>query len=302
MIPFKQLETMDCSTKTVLITGANSGLGFEAGRFFAQRKAHLIFCARSLEKGQNAVARILQEVPDAKLSLERLDLADSASIDAFATRVHQNYPPIDILLNNAGIMAVPYALTKDGFESQIGTNHLGHFRLTARLLDHLSSSARIVNVASNAHRQGRIDFENYLYEHGKYTPFSAYARSKLSNLLFTQSLGEGLKHSGSQITVVAAHPGVARTGLFDRQHDPKIIQWLIKTFMGLVPDAKAGARPLIMAALDPNAVNGSYYGPGKAGEVRLDQPIKVTFDPIVQARLWELSLRLTGLSYPWSQK
>ncbi len=298
MIPFKQLENMDCSAKTVLITGANSGLGYEAARFLALRGAHVIFCARSLEKGQNAISRILHDVPSAKLSLEHLDLADSASIDAFADRVRQNYPTIDILLNNAGIMAVPYALTKDGFESQIGTNHLGHFRLTARLLDRLAPDARIVNVASNAHRQGKVDFNNFMYEHGKYTPFSAYARSKLSNLLFTQYLGAELKHSGRSITVVSAHPGVARTGLFDRKNDPKIIQFLIKTFMGLVPDAKAGARPLIMAALDPYAENGSYYGPGKAGEVRLDQPIPITFDTTVQAQLWTLSEQLTGVTYP----
>jgi len=166
-------------------------------------------------------------------------------------------------------------------------------------LDRLAPDARIVNVASNAHRQGKIDFDNFMYEHGKYTPFSAYARSKLSNLLFTQYLGAALKRSGSSITVVSAHPGVARTGLFDRKNDPKIIQFLIKTFMGLVPDAKTGARPLIMAALDPNAENGSYYGPGKAGEVHLDQPIPTTFDTTVQAKLWTLSEQLTGVTYPF---
>jgi NAD(P)-dependent dehydrogenase (short-subunit alcohol dehydrogenase family) len=300
MITFNTLESIDLSSQTILITGANSGLGYEAARFFAKRGAHVIFCARSLEKGQNAIQRITAEVPQANLSLELLDLANAQSIDALAERLHQKALTLDVLINNAGIMAVPYALTQDGFESQIGVNHLGHFRLTARLLDLLSNNARIVNVSSNAHRQGKIDFDNFLYEKGGYTPFGAYARSKLSNLLFTQSLGKALKTSGKSILVVAAHPGVARTGLFDRKNDSKFVQFLIKTFMGLVPSAEAGARPLIMATLDPQAVNGNYYGPAKQGEVRLDQPIPIAFDPSVQAKLWALSQELTNTNYPFN--
>jgi NAD(P)-dependent dehydrogenase (short-subunit alcohol dehydrogenase family) len=233
--------------------------------------------------------------------VELLDLADSASINAFSDRIHQLYPTIDILINNAGIMAVPYAQTKDGYESQVGVNHLGHFRLTALLLDRLSDNARIINVSSNAHRQGKIDFDNFLFEKGEYTPFGAYARSKLSNLLFTQSLGQALKASGKSILVVAAHPGVARTGLFDRKNDSKFVQFLIKTFMGLVPSAEAGARPLIMAALDPEAVNGNYYGPAKGGNVKLDNPIPVVFDPEVRSKLWAISEKLTGITYPFKK-
>lgn len=301
MISFKSLESIDLSSKTILITGANSGLGYEASRFFAQRGAHVILCSRSDAKGQNAKSRILAESPHANITVELLDLADSTSINAFADRIHHLYPMIDLLINNAGIMAVPYAQTKDGYESQIGVNHLGHFRLTALLLDRLNPNARIVNVSSNAHRQGQIDFDNFLYEHGKYSPFGAYARSKLSNLLFTQSLGKALHASGKSILVVGAHPGVARTGLFDRKNDSKFVQFLIKTFMGLVPSAEAGTRPLIMAALDPEAINGYYYGPGKRGEVRLDQPIPTVFDSEVQTKLWVISEQLTGVEYPFTQ-
>lgn len=301
MIPFQSLESVDLRQQTILITGANSGLGYEASRFFAKRGAHVILCARNAEKGQNAKARILSESPQATISVELLDLADSASINAFAKRIQEHYPLIDALINNAGIMAVPYAQTKDGFESQVGVNHLGHFRLSALLLDHLSDNARIVNVSSNAHRQGKIDFENFLFEKGHYSPFGAYARSKLCNLLFTQSLGNALKTSGKSILVVAAHPGVARTGLFDRQNDPKIVQWFIKTFMGLVPSAEDGARPLIMATLDPEAVNGNYYGPGQKGNVKLDHPISIVFDPEVRSKLWAISEKLTGITYSFKK-
>jgi NAD(P)-dependent dehydrogenase (short-subunit alcohol dehydrogenase family) len=298
MLTFKELETFDLSKRTALITGSNSGLGYETARFLAKRGAHVILCSRSAEKGQAALDRILAETPTALLSLELLDLADSTSIDALSKRLHQHTVPIDFLINNAGIMAVPYALTQDGFESQIGVNHLGHFRLSALLMDRLSDNARIVNVSSNAHRQGRLDFDNFLYAKGGYTPFGAYARSKLCNLLFTQSLGKAMDRSGRHITVVAAHPGVARTGLFDRKNDSRFVQALIKTFMGLVPSAEAGARPLIMAALDPNAQHGDYYGPGKRGEVKLERPIAVVFDSTIQHQLWTLSQDLTGVSFP----
>ncbi len=230
-----------------------------------------------------------------------MDLADSTSIIAFAKRIHAHYPLIDVLINNAGIMAVPYAQTKDGYESQVGVNHLGHFRLTALLLDRLSDNARIVNVSSNAHRQGKIDVENFLYEKGGYTPFGAYARSKLCNLCFTESLGQALKGAGKSILVVSAHPGVARTGLFDRKNDSRFVQFLIKTFMGLVPSAEDGARPLIMAALDPEAVNGNYYGPGKKGNVKLDHPISIVFDPEVRSKLWAISEKLTGVTYSFEK-
>ena len=301
MIPFHTLESLDLSQKTVLITGANSGLGYETARFFAKRGAQVLFCARSQQKGQSAIDRLMSEIPTAHFTLELLDLADFTSIDALSDRLHQRPLSLDYLINNAGIMAVPYATTKDGFESQIGVNHLGHFRLTAHLLDRLSPNARIVNVSSNAHRQGKIDFDHFLYENGGYTPFGAYARSKLCNLLFTQSLALGFTQAKKPVTVVAAHPGVARTGLFDRKNDPKFVQFLIKTFMGLVPSAEDGARPVIMAALDPKAQNGNYYGPGKKGQVRLDTPIPVTFDANVQAKLWELSQALTGITYYFNQ-
>jgi len=300
MIPFKELENIDVTNKTVLITGANGGLGYETARYFAMHGATVILSSRSLEKGKAACELIQVEAPHAKLYLLQLDLADSKSIERFSSRVHELNVKIDILINNAGIMAVPYALTKDGYESQIGVNHLGHFRLTALLFDVLSDTARIVNISSMAHRQGSVNFKNFMYENGRYSPFSAYSRSKLCNLLYTEALADHITANQLSMIVVSAHPGVAKTGLFDTGKRSKVIQFFINLFLASVSTAEEGARPTIMAALDPQAVNANFYGPSKNDLVRLDTPIPLAKDKKAQSDLWAYSIEKTKVSYPFS--
>jgi len=297
MIEFKKLENIDLSNKTVLITGANNGLGYETSRYFAQHGARVLMTSRSLERGTKAMSQLMSEFPNAHLQLFSLDLGDSKSIDALATDLHMQHLNIDILINNAGIMAVPYALTKDGFESQIGVNHLGHFRLTGLLLDLIKDDGRIVNISSGAHKAGTLNFENFMYEKGKYSAFGSYSRSKLCNLLFTFELANQLEQSNRNITVVAAHPGVAKTSLFDHNRN-KFMQFFINLYLKNVSTAEEGAKPSIMAALDPQAQNRDYYGPAKVkGEVQLEKPIPEVFKKENQKQLWTYSEDKTQVHY-----
>ena len=300
MIQFKELENIDVSHKTVLITGGNAGLGFETARYFATQGAYVILSSRSLDKGQAACELIQTEVPQARLCLLQLDLADSKSIEHFSTQVHELNLKIDILINNAGIMAVPYALTKDGYESQIGVNHLGHFRLNALVFDLLSDNARIVNVSSMAHRQGTVNFKNFMYEKGKYSPFGAYSRSKLCNLLYTYALSDHISANDLKMTVVSAHPGVAKTGLFDTGKRSKVVQFFINLFLASVSSAEEGARSTIMAALDPQAVSGNFYGPLRNGLIKLETPKPLALDKKAQSDLWSYSINKTKVTYPFN--
>jgi len=300
MITFNELQQIDLSTKTVLITGANNGLGYETSRYFAAQGATVLMTSRSKERGDKAVELIKTESPSAKLVLLPLDLGDSQSIEALSSVLHDMRVKIDILINNAGIMAVPYALTKDGYESQIGVNHLGHFRLTALILDLISEDGRIVNVSSMAHKTGTLNFNNFMYEKGGYNAFGSYSRSKLCNLLFTNALGDQLASVGKRIIVTTAHPGVAKTGLFDTGKRSKFYQFFINLYLRSVQTAEDGAKPTIMAALDPQALNGNFYGPSKVkGEVRLDTPIKSALIKENQERLWAYSLDKTKVTYPF---
>jgi NAD(P)-dependent dehydrogenase (short-subunit alcohol dehydrogenase family) len=298
MIAFKKLEDIDLSHKTVLITGANNGLGYETSRYFAQHGAQVLMTSRSLERGTKALSQLMSEFPNAHLQLFSLDLGDSKSIDALATDLHEKNIYIDILINNAGIMAVPYALTKDGYESQIGVNHLGHFRLTGLLLDLIKENGRIVNLSSMAHKAGTLNFQNFMYEKGKYNAFGSYSRSKLCNLLFTFELANLLEQSNRKITLVASHPGVAKTGLFDPSQRNKFIQFFINLYLNNVSTAEDGAKPIIMAALDPQAQNRDYYGPAKVkGEVQLEKPIPAVFKKENQKDLWTYSEDKTQVHY-----
>lgn len=297
MTSFNELSLIDLTQKTVLITGANNGLGYETSRFFAKQGATVLMTSRSKERGEKAISAIKAEYPLAKLILVSLDLGDSKSIDALSAQLHTMNQKIDILINNAGIMAVPYALTKDGYESQIGVNHLGHFRLTALILDLMAENGRIVNLSSMAHRSGSLNFSNFMYEHGRYNAFSSYARSKLCNLLFTFSLGDKLQAAGRKIIVTAAHPGVAKTGLFDTGKRSPFFQFFINLYLNSVQSAQDGAKSSIMAALDPQAINGNYYGPSKTTEVQLEFPIKLALDKENQNKLWDYSLDKTKIHY-----
>jgi NAD(P)-dependent dehydrogenase (short-subunit alcohol dehydrogenase family) len=209
--------------RTAVITGANSGIGFEAARVLAQRGARVVLACRDLVRGDAAAARVREAAPDATVDVVRLDLASLASVREAARRLGDEYPRIDLLINNAGLMIPPYGRTEDGFESQIGTNHLGHFALTGLLLDRIRDvpGSRVVTVSSNGHRMGRIDFED-LQSERRYRAMAAYAQSKLANLLFTYELQRRLARSGAETVAVAAHPGTASTDL--TRHSPGFVR------------------------------------------------------------------------------
>jgi NAD(P)-dependent dehydrogenase (short-subunit alcohol dehydrogenase family) len=288
--------------RTVVITGASSGIGFEAARVLADRGALVVLACRSEAKSEAAVQRIRAAVPGASLESVRLDLASLDSVRTAAAEVHRRFPRLDLLINNAGVMTPPYSRTADGFELQFGTNHLGHFAFTGLLLDRIRDvpGARIVTVASAAHRMGTMNFDDLNSERG-YRRSRAYGQSKLANLLFTYELQRRLAAAGAQVIAVSAHPGASRTEL-DR-HMPG---WLRSTYHavgGLITqDAVGGSLPTLRAATDPAVTGGQYYGPSGFAELR-GHPVIVrsgprSYDVRSQARLWEESQRLTGVTYP----
>ena len=294
----------DLSGKIITITGANSGIGFESAREFARKGAEVIFASRNQAKAEEAISQIQAELPTAKLTFIGLDLASLKSIGNFAERFNANYDRLDILLNNAGIMLVPYRLTEDGFEQTFGINHLGHFALTGLLMGRITSTpaARIVNVSSNAHYAGEMDFSNLMFhEKSGYTPMKAYSRSKLANLLFTYELQRRFQQKGFDTLALAAHPGISATGLAEHLFNYRIAG-LIRQSMKLVFQSSAmGALPSIRAAVDPDAVSGQYYGPDGKGE-RSGYPIivdsnKTSKNPEYARKLWEISQKLTGVNY-----
>jgi NAD(P)-dependent dehydrogenase (short-subunit alcohol dehydrogenase family) len=206
----------DLTGKVIIVTGANSGLGFEAAKEFARKGAQTILACRSMDKAQAALDQIKQEIPEASAEIMQLDLASLASVREFAETFKSRYDRLDILVNNAGIMWVPYQKTEDGFESQFGTNHLGHFALTGLLMDLLlkTPDARVVNVSSVGHRSGTMDFDNLMFEGGKgYGRHRAYGRSKLANLLFTYELQRKFGAVDADAIATAAHPGGSNTNL-----------------------------------------------------------------------------------------
>ena len=294
----------DLTGKIIIITGANSGIGFESAREFTRKGAEVIFASRDPFKAEHALMSIQAEFPKAKLKFFELDLASLDSIRKFTEEFKSAYPKLDILLNNAGIMMVPYGKTKDGFERTIGTNHLGHFALTGLLMDRLSTTpgARVVNVASNAHYAGEMDFENLLFEdEHEYTPMKAYGRSKLANLLFTYELQRRFQSSGLDVIALAAHPGISATNLANHLVF-KQISWLIQPLMKLFFQSSAmGSLPSLRAAVDPEARGGMYYGPDGKGE-KSGFPIVVSsneasHDLQYAEKLWDISEKLTGISY-----
>lgn len=293
----------DLSGKIIIITGANSGIGFEAARELARKGAEVILASRDPIKADQAILRIKEEYPGAKLKFIELNLTSLESIRKFAEEFKLNYSRLDILLNNAGIMMVPEAKTEDGFERQLGTNHLGHFALTGLLIDYLvqTAGARVVNISSNAHYTGEIDFDNLFYDHGGYSPMGAYSQSKLANLLFTYELQRRLDAQGAGTMALAAHPGISATGLADHFVNEHFT-WLVSGVMKLIfQRAAMGALPGLRAAIDPNARGGEYYGPDGKGE-RSGYPVVVSSNPASHnlqdaKNLWDISEELTGVKY-----
>jgi NAD(P)-dependent dehydrogenase (short-subunit alcohol dehydrogenase family) len=295
----------DQSGRSTIVTGANSGLGFHVALGLARGGARVVLACRNEDRGQAALERLRAVVPSADVELRLLDLADLSSVHAFASRVEE---PIDLLVNNAGVMALPRRRTADGFEVQIGTNHLGHFALPGLLMERLleSRDARVVTVASEAHVLGRINLDD-LHGERRYQRWLAYAQSKLANLLFSFELQRRAEAADAPLRSVAAHPGWAATrlqfagaemdsGLFGRVQGAAM-----KVVNAVVAQSDAqGALPLLYAAtMEPPG--GSYIGPdgprGLRGYPKLVASSRRARDPVLASRLWEMSERLTGLSY-----
>ncbi|MEI8271201.1 MAG: oxidoreductase [Paludibacter sp.] len=294
----------DLTGKTVLVTGGNSGLGFEAVKVFAQKGAFVVMACRSLAKGEEAKKQITGLNPTAIISVMELDLTDLKSIHSFVNQFKEYHSRLDILLNNAGIMMVPYGLTKDGFENQIGTNHLGHFALTGQLLELLKTTpnSRVVNVSSMAHKSGVMDMDDLLYENGKnYSPIKAYGRSKLSNLLFTYELQRFFEKNKIDTIAVAAHPGVSDTNLFNHAAPKWLMNLLRPLFLFIIQPASMGALPEIRAAVDADVKGGQYYGPDGKREMKgypvLVESTEASHNENDARKLWELSEKLTGVKF-----
>ena len=289
--------------RTVLVTGANSGIGYQAALELARHGAHVLLGVRNRDKGQAALARLKQEAPGASAELAELDMASLASIRSFAASFQR---PLDLLINNAGVMALPKReLTQDGFERQFGTNHLGHFALTGLLLPQLlqTSWPRVVTVSSLAHRNGKMNFDD-LQSEKNYVPWDAYNQSKLANLLFALELDRHAKAAGSRLRSIPVHPGISRTSIFANGpglQDLKAIAVKILAPL-MTQDDAAGALPTLYAATARDAQGGVYIGPDgfKAfrGSPTVEQPRPQALDEGAARRLWTVSEELTGVVYP----
>ena len=308
----------DQTGRRILITGANSGIGYPAARELARAGAHVVIAARDRSKGEAAIGRIRSEMPNAQLELGQLDLASLASVRDFAARELDRRLPLDVLIDNAGVMAPPKRLeTKDGFELQFGTNVLGHFALTGLLMPALERAVtqstarlkqfpRVVFLASIAHKRGTIDFDD-LQATKSYSPMGSYQQSKLADLMLAFELDRRLKAKGSPILSIAAHPGVANTNLF-HNGDFSSFERAGRRFMGKLFDLflnseAEGALPTIYAAVAPGAQSGGYYGPtgfqemrgGDAGLAKVAPQAKSLASAV---RLWSICEELTGVRFP----
>jgi NAD(P)-dependent dehydrogenase (short-subunit alcohol dehydrogenase family) len=296
--------------KTFVVTGANSGIGLAAVRELAQKGATVVLACRSVEKGAAAADEIRPSAPRATLDVMSLDLADLSSVRAFAEAFTRAHRRLDVLVNNAGVMALPRSTTVDGFEMQLGTNHLGHFALTGLLLDSLKRrpGSRVVTVSSNAHKMGRIDFDD-LQGETEYRRWDAYGQSKLANLVFALELQRRIETAGLNIRSVGAHPGYTATnlttagnsleggGLLSRFSAP--VMWAADRVLAQGVDA--GALPILYAATVEDLPGGSYVGPDGWREFRggpkVVRPRRLARDPEVAKRLWQVSEDLTGVEY-----
>ena len=295
----------DQTGRTAVITGASSGLGAEAAVALAAKNARVILAVRDQSRGDAVLNRITRRTPAANITVSLVDMADLASIRAFAERMRMERPVVDILLNNAGLgMQRSRATTRDGFERQFGTNHLGHFALTGLLMPLLLQAAapRVVAIASIAHRRGRIAFDDLQGGRG-YDGSRAYNQSKLANLLFAFELDRRARAQNSRLTSVAAHPGVATTGFMAATGLPGFVVSLGNAAIGVLgQDAASGALPGLYAATMPDVKGGQYWGPDGFMEIK-GAPAPAKLAPQAQdqgawERLWSVSEQLTGVVYP----
>jgi NAD(P)-dependent dehydrogenase (short-subunit alcohol dehydrogenase family) len=289
--------------RVAIVTGANSGLGLATARELARAGARVVLASRSAEKGADAAGRIRSAVPSAQIEPAVLDLADLSSVRAFTAGVSY---PVDLLINNAGVMAAPRRLTRDGFESQFGTNHLGHFALTGLLLESLGKAPapRVVTVSSGMHRAGRMNFDDLNGER-KYSRWGAYSQSKLSNLMFCFELQRRATAAGSGLHSLAAHPGYAATNLQAAGTDRFYERWFMAIGNRLfAQSADMGALPTLYAATVPDLPGGTFVGPDGRNEQR-GYPKVVTaagkaYDEQAWRRLWEVSEELTGVRFDFA--
>jgi protochlorophyllide reductase len=304
----------DQTGRTVLVTGANSGLGLRSAEALAARGAAVLLACRSPERGEAACARVAGLATGPAPVLVALDLADLASVRAAAAEVGELTGHLDVLMNNAGIMAVPLTRTADGFEAQFATNHLGHFALTGLVLPLLLAApggGRVVTTSSNVHRQGRNRWDDANWETTPYRRWRAYGQSKLANLLFMSELGRRAAAAGTGLVSAAGHPGYAATHL-QGASAAATGPWPVAKAMGLASavgnlvvaqsDA-AGALPQLYAATMPDVASGDYFGPRGPGEMR-GSPTRVGMSPAARdaaaaGLLWDVSEDLTGVTYPW---
>jgi NAD(P)-dependent dehydrogenase (short-subunit alcohol dehydrogenase family) len=292
----------DQSGRTAIVTGANSGLGLASARELARHGAHVVLACRNMEKGAQAMCEIEASAPGAQLELAPLDLGELASVASFAERFRSEHESLDLLLNNAGVMAPPRRETADGFELQFGTNLLGHFALTARLIEEMEgrADARVVTLSSNAHKLGRINFDD-LQSAGRYTRWGAYGQSKLADLMFALELDRRLRAANSTVKSIAAHPGYAATNL-QFAAAPALDRLVMRlSNLTLAQSADMGALPSLYAATYPDLEGGSYVGPDGIGEFRghprLVSPNRAARDQRVAAHLWAVSEELTGIHF-----
>lgn len=284
------------SGKTAIVTGSSSGIGLEAASVLAKKGAKVIVAVRNLKKGADALARINGNIQGADVTMMELDLASLKSVSRFTTAFKKEYHRLDLLINNAGVMTPPYSKTEDGFELQFGTNHLGHFALTGKLMDLLITTpdSRVVNVSSAAHGIGKIDFRDLDWQNRKYKKWQAYGDSKIANLYFTYELAR--RYNDSPVRFVAAHPGWTATEL---QRHTGLVSFLNNFFSQSVT---MGALPTLYAATSPDARSGDYIGPDGFQEMK-GHPKKVKSNPLsrdteIAAKLWHVSEQLTGFRFP----
>ncbi|WP_434401630.1 oxidoreductase [Planococcus sp. 11815] len=299
------MESTTLTKKRVVITGANSGLGLETAKHFARLGERVILAVRDLEKGQAAEQEIREESPEATIEVMQLDLSDLESVRTFAETFISRFDSLDLLINNAGVMTPPYAKTKDGFELQFGSNHLGHFALTGLLLPLLlrTENSRVVTLSSLAHRNSAIHFDNLGGSKG-YKAMKFYGQSKLANLMFATELDKRLKQHGLSTVSVACHPGISSTNLFKigGREMPRIFKGLMNRYL---QPATMGALPTVYAATDPSITGGEYIGPDGKGQRKgyptLEKPDPAVNDEATREKLWDVSEKLTGVTFDFDK-
>ncbi|MCD8147231.1 MAG: SDR family NAD(P)-dependent oxidoreductase [Clostridiales bacterium] len=298
---WKLEDIPDLSGKVMIVTGANSGLGFETTKELSRKGAKVVMACRNPQRADAAMQKIQDAVPDADLDIMLLDLASQKSVADFADQFMQKYNRLDVLVNNAGIMAAPYSETVDGFENHFATNYLGHFALTGRLLDLLEATpgARVVSVSSLAYFFGnQINFDNLYYENKKgYGRWRAYGRSKMEMLLFAYEMQRRLTRTGKAAISLAAHPGLAQTNIMPAQAKNGVSRRLLTLLSYTLKPTIYGAMPLIRAATDTEVVGGEYFGPSKDRMPDVVKSNKASHNLDTAKKLWEASEELTGLHY-----